>query len=723
MNYKTMKTTIDDIKVWAPQTFYDRKDEYQKLITSIIDHFRDRVDLSSKRFVQSVDIDNEIVSRRLSKHCAYTNGHYVGKVYLDQEGNIFETIASVKEKCGEEAIFCMHRCYGEKSYSTQYYAECVYIPEIDCILVAKTSCHFTADLHAINDNNDHLQYIIVSEPSYSIVTKDMFIVGENSYPSKVKDSYYNDDLKIVGMIEASKKMFNLNVGVVNVGGNKYIPLDTLKNLSTYASYKAKLEHKSGKIQNKIDELVAMNEFNSAPMANRMPHEVNSLICKTNINKINDNLCVIRWSYSYLNESFDGMRVYIDGKDVYACKRNNQGQFVRVALSTLNQKNFAAEYNSELVMDDMTGTRLEWYANIINKLPEKHRMTLMMMFLTDVRIEQLVKLGFVDAICKKLEDSTTNIGTVIRMVAKVDEAEENNKNIYRWLGVNKYQMCKIFDLCAKTSYTYGKENANDMVLDVIGDIKTIFNKRDISHYDNRLFDEMMAAYQTFFARYKANQSWYKLTPASIEIMLNNVKEMDDTGVMECNMLRYIPTLLTISDWDRYVFRTYEDFIDMVHKMGIRQKIKLYPNTQEELVSMHDDAQSVFNMHKDKYQRDAFVARVETWKKFEYESDDFEFCVKTPEKPEDLAVEGFELRHCVKSYIDRVANGQTNVLFIRKKNELDKPFFTVELTNDRVIRQVHGFGNRNADTEPNMVEFVNRWAKNKRLKLGSFNSARA
>jgi hypothetical protein len=78
--------------------------------------------------------------------------------------------------------------------------------------------------------------------------------------------------------------------------------------------------------------------------------------------------------------------------------------------------------------------------------------------------------------------------------------------------------------------------------------------------------------------------------------------------------------------------------------------------------------------------------------------------------------------VKSYIDRVCDGRTNILFIRKKDDVTKPFFTVELTNDRVVAQVHGFANRNADTEPNMVDFVERWARNKRLKLGAFNSVR-
>jgi hypothetical protein len=63
-----------------------------------------------------------------------------------------------------------------------------------------------------------------------------------------------------------------------------------------------------------------------------------------------------------------------------------------------------------------------------------------------------------------------------------------------------------------------------------------------------------------------------------------------------------------------------------------------------------------------------------------------------------------------------------MFIRKNDELDKPFFTVEITNDNSIQQVHGFGNRNADTENGLVEFVKKWAKERKLKLTNFNKIR-
>ena len=103
-------------------------------------------------------------------------------------------------------------------------------------------------------------------------------------------------------------------------------------------------------------------------------------------------------------------------------------------------------------------------------------------------------------------------------------------------------------------------------------------------------------------------------------------------------------------------------------------------------------------------------------------DNDFSVVAPKEAEDLANEGIKLHHCVKSYIGRVANGETNIVFIRENTDLEKPFFTVEITNDNTIQQVHGFGNRNANAEPGLTEFVEKWAKDKNLMLHDINKIR-
>lgn len=718
MERNDLKEAVANLRTWTSSEVYTTKaDEWKETVDDIINLFKHRLTIENRNVVYITDVREKVVSRRVAEHCAYIGGKYIGKIYLDKKGNIFGNIADVKKEYGEDVVFCTPASENEYS-ATAYVAECTYVPEIDCVLFGIKSFSNYCHVANINDDNEHLHHLTESDARYIIMDKDMMCIEGSRMPSNVAYLYFGGEIKIDGMMEAIRQLLNLDVGIVNVGGNRYIPLDCIGNLVEFSKYKAKLAYKSGKVQKKIDELVAMKEFDSTPMRNRMPHEYENLVCQTNINKIDTNTSVIRWSYSYRDTGFDGMRVYIEGNDVYACKRNNQGQFIKVALSTLNQKNFTSEYAAEAVADDMTGTRLEWYASVINSIPEKHRMTLLITFLNDVRVEQLVKLGLCDSICNLLENNSNNIGDSIRQTLHVNRAEENNKNIYRWMGVSKYQLNEIVKMCNDSK----KRHANEHVIYVIGHLKAMFACDDISHFDKKLFDDMLAVYSTYFKDHYDYESWYSVTPASIRGLINKAINADDTGVFANNMRRYVPTIMKICEWRREAFNTYSDFIEMVCKMNIRQQVKLYPATRDELNEMHDNVAAIFNLNKSTYQRNAFITRMADLKKMEYENDDFEFCVKAPEVPEDLAVEGLELHHCVKSYIDRVCDGKTNILFIRKKSDVSKPFFTVELTNDRVIAQVHGFSNRNANTEPNMEEFVQRWARNKRLKIGAFNRVR-
>ncbi len=70
------------------------------------------------------------------------------------------------------------------------------------------------------------------------------------------------------------------------------------------------------------------------------------------------------------------------------------------------------------------------------------------------------------------------------------------------------------------------------------------------------------------------------------------------------------------------------------------------------------------------------------------------VKVPETYADLKIEGISLENCIGTYIDQIAKGKTFIFFIRKIEDVDKPFFAMEY-RDGEIRQIHGFANCNAN----------------------------
>ena len=152
------------------------------------------------------------------------------------------------------------------------------------------------------------------------------------------------------------------------------------------------------------------------------------------------------------------------------------------------------------------------------------------------------------------------------------------------------------------------------------------------------------------------------------------------------------------------------------------MRIYLSSYEDVSTYHDAAVALYNLKRNQYLNEAFVRNLKKVERLAYEKDDSEFVVVIPENADDLGEEGAALRHCVRAYIVKVANGMTNIVFIRRKNAKDTPFFTVEVDNDKTIRQAHGFCNCNANTVEGLIEFIEKWAKDKKLKVGTINIVR-
>lgn len=57
---------------------------------------------------------------------------------------------------------------------------------------------------------------------------------------------------------------------------------------------------------------------------------------------------------------------------------------------------------------------------------------------------------------------------------------------------------------------------------------------------------------------------------------------------------------------------------------------------------------------------------------------------PKSGEEIKTEGKVLHHCVGTYVESVAKGETMILFVRKVDKPDEPYFTLEYRNGRVAQ---------------------------------------
>ena len=159
-----------------------------------------------------------------------------------------------------------------------------------------------------------------------------------------------------------------------------------------------------------------------------------------------------------------------------------------------------------------------------------------------------------------------------------------------------------------------------------------------------------------------------------------------------------------------FREYKDYYKMCMDLEYARfdKYPKYLRTQHDIVSRNykSAVDSVtakkFREQMDKHQ-DLASDRLKGYK------------VVIPKEPKELVTEGNSLQHCVASYVKRIADGNSAVVFLRQKDELESPLVTVEIRGKKIV-QARGFANRKPDEDER--EALRMFAKRHELETTSY-----
>lgn len=153
----------------------------------------------------------------------------------------------------------------------------------------------------------------------------------------------------------------------------------------------------------------------------------------------------------------------------------------------------------------------------------------------------------------------------------------------------------------------------------------------------------------------------------------------------------------------VVREYADYLDLCRKLELDLNDSvLFPRN---LQKAHDRAASQWKQKLDaKIHRDFQVAMERIGRHMDYQWDGMMICC--PQSPEEIIREGQALHHCVGTYVDRVARQECVILFLRRVAEVDKPFYTLEVRERKVVqaRSVN-----NAPATPEVQRFLARWER--------------
>ena len=160
----------------------------------------------------------------------------------------------------------------------------------------------------------------------------------------------------------------------------------------------------------------------------------------------------------------------------------------------------------------------------------------------------------------------------------------------------------------------------------------------------------------------------------------------------SFLRYIDNLITYEALDYDIITELLDYLDMVS--AISPKFDKYPKN---FLTTHRIVIRNYDRLKKEYSDDLFKNRIN--KELEYNFGDYKIIY--PEKVQDIKDEAINMNHCVASYIDKIIEGKTNVLFLRKKDSLDKSLVTLEVAGNKILQARRSFNFEPSSEEKSII----------------------
>lgn len=139
--------------------------------------------------------------------------------------------------------------------------------------------------------------------------------------------------------------------------------------------------------------------------------------------------------------------------------------------------------------------------------------------------------------------------------------------------------------------------------------------------------------------------------------------------------------------------------------MRNEFNLFP---KDFQKMHDSISKLYMKFKDEQSREETKKFNLLLKRLRKDTVDVEamnlniegLFIRLPNRLEELKVEGETLHHCVGTYMEKVRRGETMIFFIRKKEEPDKPYYTLEWRG----KVIQCRGSHNCDMTSEVKAFV-------------------
>lgn len=275
--------------------------------------------------------------------------------------------------------------------------------------------------------------------------------------------------------------------------------------------------------------------------------------------------------------------------------------------------------------------------------------------------------------------------------------KNATTVDKWLGLNKYQITRLISE-PNFNDAYATRKRIAIFRKLAGE-----NASSLDNHTSDIYIENLDALESLTTNYLWDP---ELIPWATQILRkivkstqvsHNIELLIDTMRSWRSLNWPRPTLPNISVSE---LQRLHDLYTAMSNEQFRQRQAMYAEETRK---------------QEERRRKDNKLKLEFRQQLNYEDENY--LIRLPVDGDEIQQEGLTLHHCVGGYAYSHESGATTIMFLRKKSEPDKPFYTIEveigLADGKVaglrIRQIHGFGNRYLGNDPEAIPTVVRWLR--------------
>lgn len=252
---------------------------------------------------------------------------------------------------------------------------------------------------------------------------------------------------------------------------------------------------------------------------------------------------------------------------------------------------------------------------------------------------------------------------INISPRINIVNKNGKSPREVMGLSKTQWKLVSQYgCSPSTFDYRTDtNADRKAIQFLSHIKTLEDEFGL---------EKTSSFVSYEFNYIYAENSYR---SALEIAKNYslpINKFIRYIYFECDVSQGLDVGSAISQ--------YEDYIRMTTEMGY-ENFDRYPKT---LRMAHDIAARNYKIVLNEQELEEWNNAYEQHSQYTYSYKDYK--IFPPKEPSDLVREGNMLNHCSASYINKVRKQVSSVLFLRLKEDEERPLVTIEVKDSRIVQ---------------------------------------